>query len=129
MIAYILIIIGLINSLTGTIFPQDPRDGSVATFTGNMHLGLVGIVVILTLLALPLMGMGFYKARQWTTFRNYTFLSLLIMIIFGGLTGYIIANNIEMLGFVERVVAYVFQIWSIILAYVLINNYPIKESK
>jgi len=125
----ILIIIGLFNSLTGTVFPQDPRNGAVVTLAGNMHLGLVGIVVILTLLALPMIGVGFHEERQWKTFRNYTIVSLLIMIIFGGLSGYIISNNIELLGFVERVVAYVFQIWSVTLAYILINRYQIKESK
>ena len=125
----ILIIIGLFNSLTGTIFPQDPRYGVVATFAGNMHLALVGIVVILTLLALPTIGIGFHKERQWKTFRNYTFISLIIMLIFGGLSAYIIANKIELLGLVERVVAYVFQIWSVVLAYRLITEFEVVKSK
>ena len=46
------------------------------------------------------------------------------MLIFGGiLTPYFITNNIELLGFVERVVAYVFQIWSVVFAYKLITDY------
>ena len=123
-----LIIIAFFNSLTGTIFPQDPRDGSVATFAGNMHLILVGIVVVLTFIALILIGIGFYRHRQWKSFRNFSLISLGIMLIFGGiLTPYIISNNIELLGLVERVVAYVFQIWSVILAYKLITDY--EETK
>lgn len=119
-----LIIIALLNSLTGTIFPQDPRDGSVASFAGNMHLFLVGIVVVLTLIALILIGLGFYKQRQWKSFRNLSLISLAVMLIFGSiLTPYIIFNNIELLGLVERVVAYVFQIWSVIFAYKLITDY------
>ena len=123
-----LIIISLFNCLTGTIFPQDPRDGSVATFAGTMHLALVAIVVILTFIALILIGIGFNKQRQWKSFRNFSLISLVIMLIFGGiLTPYIIANNIELLGLVERVVAYMFQVWSVVLAYKLITEY--KEIK
>jgi len=119
-----LIIIALLNSLTGTIFPQDPRGGSIATFAGTMHLALVAIVVLLTFIALIPIGIGFYKQRQWKGFRNYTLISIIIMFIFGGiLTPYIISNNIELLGLVERVVAYMFQIWSVVLAYNLITNY------
>jgi len=119
-----LIIIALFNSLTGTIFPQDPRDGSVATLAGNMHLVLVGIVVVLTFIALILIGIGFYKQRQWKSFRNFSLISLVIMLIFGGiLTPYVISSNIELLGLVERVVAYMFQIWSVVLAYKLITDY------
>ena len=125
-----LIVIALFNILTGTVFPQDPRDGSVATFAGTMHLALVAIVVMLTFIALILIGIGFYKQRQWKRFRNYTLISLFIMFIFGGLlTPYIIANNIELLGLVERIVAYVFQVWSIVLAYILITEYEVLKIK
>ena len=57
-------------------------------------------------------------------------LFLVIMFIFGGiLTPYIIANNIELLGLVERIVAYVFQVWSIVLAYKLISEYEVIKIK
>jgi len=125
---FILIVIAIFNGLTGTIFPQDPR-GGVVTFPGTMHLALVGIVVILTILALLIIGIGFYRERQWKMFRNYTFISLIIMIIFGGLSGYVIANEIALIGLVERVVAYAFQIWSIMLAYRLITEYESLKSK
>jgi hypothetical protein len=128
--AVFLIINSLFNSLTGTIFPQDPRDGSVATFAGTMHLTLVGIMVILVFIALILIGIGFNKQKQWKGFRNYTLISLVIMFIFGGiLTPYIIANNIELLGLVERVVAYIFQVWSVVLAYKLITEYEVLKIK
>jgi hypothetical protein len=125
-----LIIIALFNSLTGTIFPQDPRDGSVATFAGSMHLALVAFVVVLTFITLLLIGIGFYKQRQWKRFRNYTLISLVIMLILGGvLTPYVITNNIELLGLVERIVAYVFQGWSVVLAYILIKKYEVVKNK
>ena len=125
-----LIIIAIFNSLTGTIFPQDPRDGSIATFAGTMHLILVAIVVILTFIALILIGIGFNRQRQWKGFRNYTLISLVIMFIFGGIfTPYVITNNIELLGLVERVVAYVFQVWSVVLAYKLITEYKLLKIK
>ena len=85
---------------------------------------LISIIVILTFIAIILIGIGFYKQRQWKSFRNFSFISLVIMFIFGGLlTPYIITNNIELLGFVERVVAYMFQLWSVVLAYKLITDF------
>jgi hypothetical protein len=95
-----------------------------------MHLALVAIVVILTFIAIILIGIGFNKQRQWKGFRNYTLITLVIMFIFGGiLTPYVITNNIELLGLVERVVAYVFQIWSVVLAYKLITEYEVLKIK
>lgn len=118
----LLVIMGIFNSLTGTIFPQDPRGGEL-TFPGTMHLILVGINVILIFPALLMIGIGLYREKQWKSFRLYTFISVLIMFIFGGLSAYVIINEIELMGLFERVVAYAFQIWSVVLAYKLITEY------
>ena len=122
------IIIGLFNSLTGTIFPQDTIGGEV-TFPGTMHLILVGIMVILSILALLMIGIGLYRERQWKSFRLYTFISVLVTIIFGGLSAYVIANDIGFIGLVERIPAYVIQLWTVVLAYKLITEYESVKIK
>lgn len=117
-----LIIIGVSTSLTGTIFPQDPIGGEL-TFPGTMHLVLVGISAILVFPTLLMIGIGLYRAKQWKSFRLYTFISVVIMLIFGGLSIIVIMNEIALMGLVERISVYVFQIWSVVLAFKLITKY------
>jgi len=110
-----LLIIGIFNIFTGTIFPQDPI-GTESTFPGVMHLVLVGISLIFTFLILPFIGIGLYKKKQWKGFRNYSFISVIIMFIFGILSVIITAKEIEVMGLFERIAVYTFQIWSVVLA-------------
>jgi len=101
-----LIIIGIFTSLTGTIFPQDPIGGEL-TLPGTMHIILVGISAILIFPTLLMIGKGLYREKQWKSFRLYTFISVLVTIIFGGLSAYLIANEIGLMGLFERIPAYV----------------------
>jgi len=116
-----LLIIGIFNIFTGTIFPQDPI-GTESTFPGIMHLVLVGISLIFTFLILPFIGIGLYKKKQWKGFRNYSFISVIIMFIFGILSVIIVAKGIEVMGLLERIAVYTFQIWSVVLAGLLLKN-------
>ena len=116
-----LMIIGIFTTFTGTIFPQDTIGGEV-TFPGTMHLVLVGISAILLFPSLLMIGTGLYREKQWRSFRQYTFISVLIMFIFGILSAIVIMNGIELMGLVERISVYTFQIWSVVLAYLLIRE-------
>jgi len=117
----LLIVMGMFTSLTGTIFPQDPIGGE-STFPGTMHLILVGISAILMFPALLMIGIGLYRERQWKSFRMYTFISVIIMFIFGGLSAYVIMNGIDLMGLFERIPVYTFQLWSVVLAFKLIKE-------
>ncbi len=119
---FLLIIVGVINSLTGTIFPQDIIGGEV-TFPGTMHVILVGFLVILSIPALLMIGIGLNREKQWKSFRLYTFITVLVTIIFGGVSAYAIANDIGFMGLFERIPAYVIQLWTVVLAYRFITEY------
>jgi len=116
-----LLMIGIFNIFTGTIFPQDPI-GTESTFPGIMHLALVGTSLIFTFLILPFIGIGLYKKKQWKRFRNYSFISVIIMFIFGILSVIIAVKGIEVMGLLERIAVYTFQIWSVVLAGSLLKN-------
>jgi hypothetical protein len=116
-----LLIIGIFNIFTGTIFPQDPI-GTESTFPGIMHLVLVGISLIFTFLILPFIGIGLYKEKQWKGFRDYSFISVIIMFTFGILSVIVVAKGIEVMGLLERIAVYTFQIWSVVLAGLLLKN-------
>jgi len=110
-----LVIIGIFTGLTGTIFPQDPI-GQKLTFPGTMHIVLVGISLILTFPALLMIGIGLNKAKGWKSFRFYTFVTVIISFMFGGISVIIVANEIAGLGLVERISVYTIQMWIVVLA-------------
>lgn len=87
-----------------------------------MHLTLVGISAILLFPTLVMIGIGLYKEKQWKSFRAYTFISIIILFIFGGLSAFVIMNSIEIIGLVERISIYTFHIWSVVLALCLIKE-------
>jgi hypothetical membrane protein len=80
-----IIILGVFSALSGTIFPMDPFNGE-ATFAGTMHIILTGLNIILIILFIPLIGIGLYKEKQCKSFRLYSIITVLIMVILGGLT-------------------------------------------
>lgn len=116
-----IILLGLFSALSGTIFPMDPFDGE-ATFAGNMHIILTGLNIILIVLAIPMIGIGLNKINQWKSFRLYSIVTVLIMVIFGASTSFLIMNDIEMLGLFERITIFAYQLWIFILAFMLIKN-------
>ena len=121
----LILVLGLSNALSGSIFPQDPIGGET-TFEGTMHLILVGVNVILLFPTLLMMGIGFYREYNWKSFRLYTFLSLGIIVISGALSAVVIANGIELMGVFERITVYAYLVWVFILAYKLILEHSRK---
>jgi hypothetical membrane protein len=110
-----IIFLGILSALTGTIFPMDPF-GEDATFAGNMHQYLTYVNIALIILAIPIIGTGLYKEKQWKSFKIYSIITVITMVICGVLTGVLTANNIEMLGLFERITIYAYQAWILILA-------------
>jgi len=45
-----------------------------------------------------MIGTGLYREKQWKSFRLYTFISVLIMFIFGVLSAIVIMYGIELMG-------------------------------
>lgn len=120
-----IIFLGILSALTGTIFPMDPF-GEAATFAGEMHKNLTMVNIVLIVLAIPMIGIGIYKENQWKLFMVYSFITVLIMVSCGILTGVLMARNIKLLGLFERITIYTYQSWIFILAVLLIKQ-PFKS--
>ncbi len=116
-----LLVVGLCHALSSSIFPQDPV-GAEATFPGIMHLVLVGVTVVVLFIVLPLMAQGLFADRGWRTFRTFSFVCLPVMIMGGVLTPVVIGRGIELMGVMERIVAYTFYVWLFVLAYLLVDE-------
>ena len=122
----LIIINGIFSGLTGTIFPMDPFNVDI-TFAGTLHIILTVLNALMIMLLIPMMGIGFYRERQWVSFRLYSIITLLIIVIFGGSTPVLMMNDIGLLGLFERIVIYSYLLWFFVLAFKLIRDHPAME--
>ena len=114
-------LLGIFSALSGSIFPMDPF-GEVATFAGDMHKNLTLINIMLIVLAIPMIGIGIYKEKQWKSFTVYSIITVFIMVSCGVLTGVLMMDNIELLGLFERITIYAYQLWVFVSAILLIKE-------
>lgn len=102
------------NLLSALIFPQDVR-GTVSTFSGRMHLILVGMSVLLSLVAMYLLAW----AIPSHSFQQFTV--LVVSLMFAGGICAPLAEGIGVLGVAERTAAYAYVIWQAALSILLIR--------
>lgn len=124
----LIIINGIFSGLTGTIFPMDPFNVDI-TFAGTMHIILTALNALMIMMLIPMMGIGFYRERQWVSFRLYSIITLVIIVIFGSSTPVLMMNDIGLLGLFERIVIYSYLLWFFVLAFKLIRDHPVMETQ
>jgi len=73
--ASLFIAVGVISALTATVFPQDAW-GSPATFRGEMHKVLHGVISLLGILYLILLGIWFDREGGLRGFRTYSLITV-----------------------------------------------------
>jgi len=112
----LLFIVGVSHAFSSNIFPMDPI-GTESTFSGFIHLILVGFTVVSIFILMPLFALGFYRSIKWKSYRVFTFLCLAVIIISGIATPIAIAKNIDIMGLTERITGYTFYIWLFVLTY------------
>lgn len=117
----IILVTGLMQTLTATAFPQDPM-GTQSTFPGIMHLVIVGLSAALAIVLLLLVAKWALRENNWHVFGGFTLLTLTLLIGGGIVTAVVAAKQLAILGLVERVSVYPFQLWTIALAYRLIRE-------
>jgi hypothetical protein len=114
----LLVIYGIIGEVTLLFFPIHLR-GKGMTATDTMHIVLTGANVLCMLMVITLGATA--DAR---IFRYYSYLTLLILIVFGiltGLDGRLIASGqpTPWVGVKERINIYGYMLWMGVLAFVL----------
>lgn len=99
--AFILMLEGVFGFVT-VFFPQDPV-GALLTSTGTMHIVLAGLSSLTTMLSMLFIGLWFRHQSGWGKTALYSFVSLGIVLVFGGLAAYTGANRSPILGIMERI--------------------------
>jgi hypothetical membrane protein len=108
-------------SISYSFFPQD-LSGAEPSFNGMMHLLVTVLIVPFTILTPLLIGFGLKKGKAWKTLGNFSLLCGILIIIFGGMSGFFFAKGLPYFGLVERINICTLQIWTFVLSYKLSSN-------
>jgi len=108
-------------SITYGLFPQD-LPGAGPSFAGMMHLAVTALIVPFTILTPLLIGFGFTKENAWKTLGNFSLVCGILIIIFGGMSGFFFAKGLPYFGLVERINIGTLQIWTFVMSYKLLTT-------
>ena len=111
--ALILVAEGIFGFVT-VFFPQDPI-GSAATSTGTLHIILASLSSLTTMLTMLLLGLWFCIIPALCRDGIYSFISLAIVFLSGGLAASTIANPGPVNGLIERVTIFGFLQWLFVI--------------
>lgn len=111
--AVLIILSGLVNITTATVFPQDAW-GTPATFPGQMHKILVGVLALLSMSATLLMGIWFRRTGIFPGFGTYSFITFAIVLLTGGFAVAKLGTSI--MGLTERITILAGMQWTIVLS-------------
>lgn len=96
-------------------FPQDPRNIEM-TFNGKIHIILAGLASLLTIVSIVIAGMGFKDDVIYKMFRIYSYVSVAIIFVTGGLAAASVANDSAVGGLFERLTIGTFLQWVFVIA-------------
>ena len=116
--AYIFILVGVLNILTATVFPQDPW-GSLPTFPGEMHMILSGIISLLSLLYMLLFGIWLRQVEIAKFFWVYSLVTIAGAILSGD--WFAASFGTPLMGITERVAILVGFQWTFLLSILIIK--------
>jgi hypothetical protein len=111
--AGMIIVMGLVNILTATLFPQDAWNTN-PTFQGEMHKILAGVLALLSILSTLMFGVWFQQAGVFPYFGMYSFVTVTLLIISGGFA--VIKLGSPIMGLTERITILLGLQWTFVLA-------------
>jgi hypothetical protein len=111
--AGMIIVMGLVNILTATLFPQDAWNTD-PTFQGEMHKILAGVLALLSIISTLMFGIWFQRAGVFPYFGVYSFVTAAILIVTGGYA--ITKLGSPIMGLTERITILVGLQWTFLLA-------------
>ena len=111
---------GFIQLFSATVFPQDPISAEF-TREGVLHLAIVALSAVLAIVQLLLVSQWAYKTMNWNVFAVLSLATLILMLTGGLLSSVIVTQQWSVLGLVERLSVYTFQLWTMVFAYRLIR--------
>jgi len=112
--AALFVLMGCVSVTTATLFPQDPW-GTTATFAGEMHKNLSGVIGLLSVLSMLLIGTWFLRTKTSIRFGVYSLITVGFVGVAAGL--YALSIGSPYMGLAERVTALTGFQWTFALAF------------
>ena len=112
--AALFVLMGCVSVTTATLFPQDPW-GTAATFAGEMHKNLSGVIGLLSVLSMLLIGTWFLRSKTSIMFGIYSLITIGFVVLTVGL--YALSIGGPYMGLAERVTAFTGFQWTFALAF------------
>ena len=114
--AGMILMIGLVNILTATLFPQDAWN-TTPTFQGEMHKILAGVLALLSMLSTFLLGVWFQRSEVFSYFGVYSFVTVFVILVSGGFA--VMKLGSPIMGLTERITIIAGLQWTFLLAFKL----------
>jgi hypothetical membrane protein len=119
---YLILLVGFIGLLTNLFFPMDQRNVT-PTLTGNIHLGLAGLLSLGTILSTLFLGLWLQKTADHKALGIYTLITCGLILISGGFAAFSAANMPSIMGAAQRITIGFFMVWIFIMGiYLTITN-------
>lgn len=110
-----IIVVEAVFGFATVFFSQDERDDKT-TLTGTMHIILAGGSSLTTMAAMLLAGLWLKQIPGMTGWSLFTFISLGIVFVSGGLTAAMTPKNHPLVGLLERITIGGFLQWMAVIA-------------
>lgn len=115
-----LMLVGLAGVSMELAFPQDPG-GNPTTFAGTMHLVMAGIASLGTMVAIVFLALWFRNFSDLKGYVAFSWISVVIIFISGGLSAAAMANHHPLFGLIERVTIGTFILWLFVVGQKMIQ--------
>ena len=109
-----LILVGMAGISMELAFPQDPG-GIPTTFAGTMHLIMAGVASLGTMVAILFLASWFRGFTDLKRYLVYSWISVAIVFISGGLSAVAMANHHPFFGLIERITIGTFILWLFVI--------------
>ncbi len=113
--AVMLLLEGLFGIIT-LFFPEDAGSIAEATATGKLHVVFAALSSLTTMLTMLLLGFWFRAVARLRRCGLYSFVSLLVVFVSGGLAAAGVATNSPLAGLLERITIGGFMQWTFVIA-------------
>jgi hypothetical protein len=119
--AVVLLLEGLFGFIT-LFFPEDVGAISEATSIGKLHIVFAGLSALTSMFAILLMGFWFTSIPNLRRYGLYSFISVIVVFVFGGLAATSVANHSPIGGLLERITIGGFIQWIFVVALMMYRS-------
>jgi hypothetical protein len=110
-----LVLVGIAGILMELAFPQEPG-GTATTFAGSMHFVMAGVASLGTMAAALSLAFWFRNFAGLKGYVAYSWVSVALIFVSGGLTAAALANQHPLFGLIERITIFIFILWMFVIS-------------